>query len=65
MENKTIIIVDAYGVFNFGQGISIPVLKEFQKWMSEGKRVYILSNTTATNVNAEKSYAKKGVTLAP
>lgn len=61
MENKSIIIVDAYGVFNFGQGISIPVLKEFQKWIAEGKRVYILSNTTATNVNAEKSYAKKGV----
>ena len=58
---KSIIIVDAYGVFNFGQGISIPVLKEFQKWIAEGKRVYILSNTTATNVNAEKSYAKKGV----
>lgn len=61
MKNKTIVIVDAYGVFNFGQGISIPVLKEFQKWMSEGKRVYILSNTTATNANAEKNYAKKGV----
>ena len=61
MENKTIIIVDAYGVFNFGQGISIPVLKEFRKWIAEGKRVYILSNTTAINVNAEKSYAKKGV----
>lgn len=62
MDKKDVIIVDAYGVFNFGQGVSIPVLKEFQKWILAGKKVYILSNTTATNINTEKSYAKKGVT---
>lgn len=56
-----IVIVDAYGVFNFGKGISLNVIKEFPKWLSDGKRVYILSNTTALNDGAIKSYAKKGV----
>ncbi|MBQ9732169.1 MAG: TIGR01459 family HAD-type hydrolase [Alphaproteobacteria bacterium] len=56
-----VLIVDAYGVFNFGNGISKSVIATFQKWMAEGKQVYILSNTTAVNAGAIKSYEKKGV----
>lgn len=59
--DKTIILVDAYGVFNFGQGISKPVIETFAKWIKEGRKVYILSNTTANNEGTVKSYAKKGV----
>lgn len=56
-----IIIVDAYGVFNFGQGISPNAIATFKQWLQEGKKVYVLSNTTALNEGAIKSYAKKGV----
>lgn len=56
-----VIIVDAYGVFNFGPGISIPVIETFKKWIEEGKEVYILSNTTSTNEGTIRSYEKKGV----
>lgn len=56
-----VVIVDAYGVFNFGAGISKSVIATFQKWMEAGKQVYILSNTTAVNSDAIKSYEKKGV----
>ncbi len=55
------VIVDAYGVFNFGQGISKPVIETFKSWIELGKQVYILSNTTATNEGTIKSYEKKGV----
>lgn len=58
---KKVIIVDAYGVFKFGQGVSKEVLKIFAQWMSEGRRIYILSNTTATNEVAYENYAKAGV----
>lgn len=58
---KKVIIVDAYGVFKFGQGVSKTVLDVFARWISEGRRIYILSNTTATNAATEKSYAKAGV----
>lgn len=61
IEKFDVFIVDAYGVFNFGQGISKPVINTFKELMEKGKRVYILSNTTAVNVGCEKSYAKKGV----
>lgn len=56
-----VVIVDAYGVFNFGKGISENVITTFKQWLNEGKRVYVLSNTTALNEGAIKSYAKKGV----
>lgn len=57
----SVIIVDAYGVFNFGQGISPNAISTFKQWLEEGKKVFILSNTTALNEGAIKSYAKKGV----
>ncbi len=57
----SVIIVDAYGVFNFGQGISPNAIATFKQWLEEGKKVFILSNTTALNEGAIKSYAKKGV----
>lgn len=59
--NKKVVIVDAYGVFNFGQGISLSAIETFKQWLEEGKKVYILSNTTALNEGAVNSYAKKGV----
>ena len=59
--NAKVIIVDAYGVFNFGQGISLNAVETFKQWLEEGKKVYVLSNTTALNEGAIKSYAKKGV----
>ena len=58
---KKVIIVDAYGVFKFGQGVSKTVLDVFARWISEGRRIYILSNTTANNEASERSYAKAGV----
>ncbi len=58
---KKVIISGADGVFNFGAGVSKTVLDVFAKWMNEGRRIYILSNTTATNEATEKSYAKAGV----
>ena len=61
IDQFKVIIVDAYGVFNFGKGISKPAIATFQKWMEAGKSVYILSNTTAVNAGAIKSYEKKGV----
>lgn len=59
--NAKVIIVDAYGVFNFGKGISLNAIATFKQWLEEGKKVYILSNTTALNEGAINSYAKKGV----
>lgn len=59
--NAKVVIVDAYGVFNFGKGVSPNAIKTFQEWLKEGKKVYVLSNTTALNEGAIKSYAKKGV----
>ena len=56
-----VVIIDAYGVFNFGQGISPNAIATFKQWLEEGKKVFILSNTTALNEGAIKSYAKKGV----
>ena len=56
-----VVIVDAYGVFNFGKGISPNAIATFQQWLNEGKKVYILSNTTALNDGSIKSYEKKGV----
>lgn len=67
MNNKNIIdgfdviIVDAYGVFNFGQGISLSVIETFKKWREAGKKVLVISSTTAVNAGAIKSYGKKGV----
>ena len=61
VEKFDVIVVDAYGVFNFGQGISLSVINTFKKWMEQGKKVYILSNTTAVNDSCIKSYEKKGV----
>jgi HAD superfamily hydrolase (TIGR01459 family) len=61
IDKFKIIIVDAYGVFNFGKGISKPVIETFKKWIEEGKKVYILSNTTSTNEGTIRSYEKKGV----
>ena len=61
VEKFDVIVVDAYGVFNFGQGISLSVINTFKKWMEQGKKVYILSNTTAVNDGCIKSYEKKGV----
>ena len=43
VEKFDVIVVDAYGVFNFGQGISLSVINTFKKWMEQGKKVYILS----------------------
>lgn len=59
--NAKIVIIDAYGVFNFGKGISPNAIATFQQWLNEGKKVYILSNTTALNDGTIKSYEKKGV----
>ena len=61
IKDYSVVIVDAYGVFNFGQGISKPVIETFKSWIEQGKQVYILSNTTATNEGTIKSYEKKGV----
>ena len=61
LESIEVVIVDAYGVFNFGEGISQSVINTFKKWMEQGKKVYILSNTTAVNDGCIKSYEKKGV----
>ena len=61
LESIEVVIVDAYGVFNFGEGISQSVINTFKKWMKQGKKVYILSNTTAVNDGCIKSYEKKGV----
>ena len=61
VKNFDCIIVDAYGVFNFGQGISKAVIDTFKSWIEQGKKVFILSNTTATNEGTVRSYEKKGV----
>ena len=61
IKNFDVIIVDAYGVFNFGQGISQSVIETFKNWQAKGKQVYILSNTTSTIEKTIKSYEKKGV----
>lgn len=60
-KNYEVIIVDAYGVFNFGQGISKAVIETFRSWISQGKQVYVLSNTTANNEGTVNSYGRKGV----
>lgn len=56
-----VIFVDAYGVFNFGQGVSKSVTDVFSRWISEGVKVIILSNTTAIASATERSYEKKGL----
>lgn len=61
INNYEVIIVDAYGVFYFGKGVSQTVIATFTDWIVRGKQVYILSNTTSTNVETIKSYEKKGV----
>ncbi len=61
IEKFDVFLVDAYGVLNFGQGISQPVINTFKELMEKGKKVYILSNTTAVNDSCVKSYEKKGV----
>lgn len=61
IENFDVVIVDAYGVFNFGQGISQSVIETFKTWKAKGKQVYILSNTTSTIEKTVQSYEKKGV----
>lgn len=61
IENFDVVIVDAYGVFNFGQGISQSVIETFKTWKAKGKQVYILSNTSSTIEKTVQSYEKKGV----
>lgn len=60
-EPYRVIITDAYGVFNFGKGISFNVLDEFTRWLKAGKRIFVLSNTTSTSAGTIESYAKKGM----
>ena len=61
IENFDVVIVDAYGVFIFGQGISQSVIETFKTWKAKGKQVYILSNTSSTIEKTVQSYEKKGV----
>lgn len=61
IENFDVVIVDAYGVFNFGQGISQSVIETFKTWKAKGKQVYILSNSSSTIEKTVQSYEKKGV----
>ena len=61
INNYDVIVVDAYGVFNFGQGVSKAVIETFKSWINQNKQVYILSNTTASNEGTIKSYGAKGV----
>lgn len=55
------IIVDAYGVFYFGKGVSGAVLETFKDWIRQGKEVYVLSNATYVNEKTIDAYTKKGV----
>ncbi len=61
LQDYKVIFVDAYGVFNFGKGISKSVIEVFAKWVAQGIKVVILSNTTSLANATEESYAKKGV----
>ncbi len=61
INNYDVIVVDAYGVFNFGQGVSKAVIETFKSWINQNKQVYILSNTTDSNEGTIKSYGAKGV----
>ncbi len=60
-QGYKVVTVDAYGVFNFGQGISKAVIDTFAQWVAQGIKVIILSNTTSVADATEASYAKKGV----
>jgi HAD superfamily hydrolase (TIGR01459 family) len=61
IDKFDVFIVDAYGVFNFGKGISLPVIDIFKSLLEYGKKVYILSNTTDVNDEFIKNYENKGV----
>ena len=61
LQTMDVIIVDAYGVFNFGKGVSPAVINTMKQLVDEGKQVYILSNTTAVNSSTIKKYEEKGV----
>lgn len=56
-----VFLFDAYGVFNFGKDISPSAVDIMKQLMSMGKKVSIVSNSTATSEQAEASYAKKGL----
>lgn len=61
LNNYDVIIVDAYGVFKFGQGISKSVIGVFRTLINAGKQVYVLSNTTANNEETINSYSRGGM----
>ena len=58
--NFDVIIVDVHGVFNFGGRISQSTINCFKHWVDEGKKVYVLANTTSLNADFIKDYAEKG-----
>lgn len=56
-----VIILDAYGVFTFSDGIAAEAVAVMKALREAGKMVLILSNSSAGAVNTQTKYAKKGL----
>ncbi len=54
-------IFDAYGVFKFQEGVSKSAIGVLETLVKQGKKVTVLSNSTASSEKSVASYEKKGL----